>query len=144
MSAIELVSVIREFVPIQELLIGELKKSLGQRDWRLMIGVPRAGEVEALGLRWRYRVHGTGVRFSRGRRVVDVDRGLDGDPRRFSAGSLAAYLAATGRSQVAWRGRDICFDYESGPSILRAMSKEGAIVPVESDLGALYLLRPDA
>lgn len=135
-------AVIETFVELQAQLVAELKRTLGARDWHYLTDLPRKGELEADGALWRYEVHGTGVRFSSGRGVVDMNRHLDGEPRVFDAGRLAEYLASIGQPRLCWEEKVIEFDYAQGPAILAQMHAAGAIQRVASSDGEIYLLSP--
>lgn len=135
-------AIIESFVELQAQLVSQLKRTLGARDWRYLTDLPRKGELEASGTPWRYEVHGTGVRFSSDRGIVDMNRQLDGDPRAFDAGRLAEYLISIRQPRVAWVERVFEFDYERGPAVLAEMHAAGAIQRVGSCDGELYLLSP--
>lgn len=135
-------AIIETFVDLQAQLVTELKRTLGPRDWRYLTDLPRKGELESNSTLWRYGVHGTGVRFSSDRGIVDMNRHLEGDPRAFDAGRLAEYLASIGQPRLAWGGEVIDFDYERGSAILAEMHAAGAIQRVGSCDGEIYMLPP--
>jgi len=46
-------------------------------DWDYLLDCPRSGELQLEGERWRFRVHGAGVKFtSAGGVLIDVHRGI--------------------------------------------------------------------
>ncbi len=137
---IHIKAIIGTFVDLQAQLVIELKRTLGARDWRYLTDLPRKGELTANGTLWTYEVHGTGVRFSSDRGIVDMNRHLDGSPRDFDAGRLAEYLASVGQPPLYFGEKVIEFDYERGPAILADMHAAGAIQRVGSCDGEIYRL----
>ena len=74
LSPKEFEKVVREYVRLQTALQRAfLEQNHSVHDWRLLTDVPRHGYVDALGLKWSYKKHGLGVRFSNTKKgVVDV------------------------------------------------------------------------
>lgn len=140
MKTTDIETVIRTFTNLQTQLVGELKRTLGPRDWHYLTDVPRKGNISINDTPWQYKVHGTGVRFSSAHGTVDMNRNLDGDPSLFDAGRLAEYLSSIGQKSVVWADRVVEFDYDHGPSILREMHATGALQRAEFCDGELYRL----
>jgi hypothetical protein len=113
-SAAEGWTLLRRFVSLQaELLRALMQGSSGAEAFRAAQRLPRHGELQVRGERWRFHRHGGGVGFegSDSRRVVDAHRAL-GAPEAFDAWRLMLYLESIGVNSLYLGAREFLTDDE--------------------------------
>jgi hypothetical protein len=98
MDANNPVSVLVDYVSLQQALWGKLRNACGGATAPLLFDVPKSGFVDHDGRRWSIKKHGQGVLFSEeggGRRIDlhDIAAGAD----RLDSWRLATYFGGLGR-----------------------------------------------
>jgi hypothetical protein len=137
----DLLDSIRSFVALQTALVSALKSALGERDWELLVGVPRSGTVSLNGEEWSYQRHGVGVRFERRGVVVDANRHLDQDPTIFDAGRLVEFLESRNCSEVTLADHSEPLSFASVSVLLSALAARGQVHRVAGLSGELFRLK---
>jgi len=138
--------VLHEYCSTQAALLQAIKcANPHSRDWEYLTDVPNEGELIVKGTRWRYLVHGTGVRFvdADSGMLVNCHVGLTHRSDVFDAGRIAEYLASKQIQEVLVSGELRPFDFHTGPTILRELAAAGEIAPYEHLPGESYCLGSD-
>jgi hypothetical protein len=136
MDSENILDLIRDFVQLQESIMNIFQAQYEQvKDWKYMIGCPKNGVLKALGGKWNFYKHGSGVHFENEANsvVIDIIKWNIELPKAFDISRITSYFVSKNIVEIIFQGEQYDLSDESDVNkIIEIFIAEQLICSVDS------------